>query len=213
MEHAALQAAETKPLASRYPGFHSFKTIRPIHYRQRWLRDALIQATLDPLTIELNASSTDPAELPPPIEFSFRRRSAAGLGIVLVSQIETDIGEIVGDERVTVITRDELNREPVRTTTRTIWMQKRLPVDSAQRYRAIELIDRHGVASLQETIAVMKNLSADPVHQICSLIANGYLTIDLQHPMGPRSLLTLGPAGGARMPDQHWGVQTASAQH
>lgn len=127
MEIAALRPAELG-LTTRYPGFHSFKTARPIHYRQRWLRDALIQATLDPHTVELSPSSTSPDELPSPVEFSFRRRTSGGLGIVLVSQLDTDIGEVVDDDRVTVITRDELNREPVASTSRSIWAHKRLSV-------------------------------------------------------------------------------------
>jgi len=198
MQSIALLPAEPHSLALRYPGFSSFKTRQSIHYHRRWVRDALIQATLDPDTIELAPSSTPPEHLPAPAEFCFRRRTRNGLGFILLTQTHSDIGGVIGDDRVTVISRPELNREPVASAARSIWAHKRLKVDGGERYRAIAAVSRRGIAPMRDLVAAFRNGSVDPVHQVCSLIANSYLNVDLGNPLGPDSILTIGPALGGQ---------------
>lgn len=206
MASSTLPPTDPDQLAIRYPGFSSFKTQQSIHYRHRWLRDALIQASLDPHTIELAPSSTAEQDLPAGIEFAFRRRTAAGLGIVLVTQIGKDLEGLIDDERVTVVTRIELSREPIFTAARTIWGQKRLAVDGAERYRAIDAVESRGSALMHQVVDALRDDSVDPIHQVCSLIANCYLTVDLRSPIGPGSVLTLGPASNGSRRASHWRV-------
>lgn len=196
MESALLFRAEAYAL-DRYPGFSSFKTRNPIHYQQRWIRDALIQSSLDPHSVELAPSSTPLDDLPGGAVFAFRRRTQPGFGLVLVTAVETDMENIIGDERVTVVSRSELSLEPRLTAARAIWTHKRLQVDSAERYRAIELVSRWGCAALHEVLAAFRSESVEPVHQVCSLIANSYLEIDLHGPLSPSTILSLGPATSA----------------
>lgn len=193
MESALLLCAEAAVL-DRYPGFSSFKTASRIHYQQRWMRDALIQASLDPYTVELAPSITPVPELPGDAEFAFRRRTAIGLGLVLVTGVETDIGDAIGDDRISVVSRTALSREPRFSAARTIWAHKRLSVDSAERYRAIEVVSRWGASPMREVLQALRNESTEPVHQICSLIANSYLEIALDGPLSPATILKLGPA-------------------
>lgn len=47
---------------------------------------------------------------------------------------------------------------------------------------------------MREVVASFRHDTIDPVHQICSLIANSYLNVDLGNPLGPDSILTIGPA-------------------
>lgn len=193
MESALLFRAEAAAL-DRYPGFSSFKTRSRIHYQQRWIRDSLIQASLDPYTVELVSSTTPAHDLPGRAEFAFRRRTHLGFGLVLVTAVETDMDDVINDERVTILSRVELCREPRFSAARAIWTHKRLQVDSAERYRAIELVYRRGSAPLHEVLATFRNESAEPVHQVCSLIANSHLELDLEVPLSPSTILKLGPA-------------------
>lgn len=194
MEQALLLQPDMDRIAARYPGFTSFKTRTAIHYRARWIRDALIQCALDPETLELGPSSTPLDELPPPAEFAFRRRTAIGLSLVLVCQVDTDIGNIIADHRVTVITRPEFNREPLRSTARAIWAHKRQTVDASDRYRAVDAVSKRGAAAMHEVISALKDQSTDPVNLVCSLVANSYLSMDPVDGIGPWSILRLGPA-------------------
>ena len=193
MESALLLRVDASAL-DRYPGFRSFKTRQPVRYQQRWLRDALIQASLDPHTVELAPSNTPAHELPPPAEFAFRRRTVRGFGIVLVTTVETDIADVINDDRVTVVSRAELSREPRLSAARAVWAHKRLSVDSAERYRAIEAVSKWGSATMDAVVATFKDESVEPVHQVCSLIANSYLEVDLEGPLSPSTILKPGPA-------------------
>jgi hypothetical protein len=196
----------------RYPGFSSFKTTRGrIHYQRRWIRDALIQASLDPQTVELAPSSTPVQELPAGTIFAFRRRDATGLGLVLVTEVTTDMAHMIDDDRVTVVSRMELRSEPRFSSARAIWTHKRLQVDSAQRYRAIEAVSRRSAATLREVLEAFRNELIEPVHQICSLLANSYLEVDLDGPLKPSTILRLGPAArtpsGETEPIETWSVE------
>lgn len=193
MESALLFRAEATAL-DRYPGFSSFKTRSRIHYQQRWIRDALIQSSLDPYTVELAPSTTPIDALPSCAVFAFRRRTQLGFGLVLVTAVQTDMDDIIDDDRVTVVSRVELSFEPRLSAARAIWTHKRLQVDSAERYRAIEVVSRWGSAAMHEVLRAFRNESIEPVHQVCSLIANSYLEIDLDGPLSPSTTLKLGPA-------------------
>jgi hypothetical protein len=181
--------------ADRYPGFSSCKTRRPIHYRHRWIRDALIQSSLDDSVIEIAPTITPVSEFPRPIEFSFRQFIASGMTLVLLSQVPTTLGTVIDDSRIIVIERSQLVTGPRAIACRAIWAQKRMPVDTADRYRAIERILRCGEpVPMNELVPLLRNPSLDPVHQLFAFLANGFLTADLRAGISPGTLLDLGPA-------------------
>lgn len=71
---------------SRYPGFVSFKTLVPIHYPKRWMRTALIRATLAPDLIGLAPCPDDFPFTKPEIQFAFATFDAARLRFVLLTE-------------------------------------------------------------------------------------------------------------------------------
>lgn len=202
MESISLMAAERPRLTQRYPGFSSFKTLTSIHYEHRWMRDALIVMSLDQHTLSLAPSSTPTFELPLPAEFSFRRRTVAGPGIVLVTQLETDIEDIVADDRVTVLSRAALSRDPALGVARAIWTQKRTTVDPADRYRALDIVTARRSAAMHEVVGALRSESVDRIHAVCSLLANSYLEMNLDGGLGPWSELKMGPASFAGASDK-----------
>ena len=196
MESASSLSAALAKAATRYPGFTSFKTSTPIHYRKRWFRDGLIDATLDESVEAISPAITPPEDLPGPFEFAFRQRSAQGLAIVLLSQSPHTPQISVPNHSVIVLQRQHFKRSLRSIASREIWARKRYPVDAADRYRAIEyLLQCNGATVFSTLVPVLRNQSLDPVHQIFSYLATGFLTTSLEAGIGPKSVLRIGPMG------------------
>lgn len=200
-----MNATDADELAQRYPGFTCFKTSRPIWYRHRWYRDSLIQSALSADVISLSPSPAAAIQLPHPAEFAYREHSIDHSTTVVLTQAPSVfLSEVLGPG-VKLIDRAQLCAEPRASAGRIIWSQKRLSVDPADRYRAIEVIAmRGGMAKLGDVISSMRSVRQDHINQALSLLANGVLCASLDHGIGPDTIITVGVmARGGRLSSSH----------
>ena len=193
--HSANQPNETAHLLDRHPGFRCFKTAAPIHYPSRWMRDALIQAVLDPDIETMSPSSTPIHALPTPILFAFRTIRRGRRSLVLLAERAIDeLDDLTADRQLNVVTRTQLAREPVCSTCRAVWAQSRLNVDAGDRYRAVERIcEKPDGVPMAELVGLMRSTRLDPVDQILSFVATGHLSIDVEDGIYPGMIISPGP--------------------
>lgn len=178
------------------PGFTSFKVREPIVYPNRWQRDALVQATLDPAVTEIAPLAPGDGPLPPPVQFAFLAR-IAGMDFLVVIADRDPHPSTLPEPALPLlrITRRSLGAEPLASTAISIWSHKRLVPDPADRMRIGEALD--GIPEgrpVAEIRQLLHNNFMDPVRQIFSMLANGFLVGDLNGGFHPRTVLRLGPA-------------------
>lgn len=110
------------------PGFRSFKTTGAIHYKDRWPRDALIQATLRPsvVTISQAAENLSAAE---GVSLAFE---TAELGqrrlYVLCANAPEQSDASDGFQTVVYLARETVLREPRLSIQRAIWSRRGLRI-------------------------------------------------------------------------------------
>ena len=177
---------------SRSPGFHSFKSLGPVHYPRRWQRDALIQAALDPVVTAIGP--LDVELIRPPVEFGFCVTMASTTFACLIGDCVRR--PAIGDFGSAVLTlnRQALKTEPLNSTARAVWSRKRLVVDPVVRYRVLELTSQQerGVP-VRSVLEAMSPSSADPIEQLHALLAQGFVTADLSAGLHGGTLLRAGP--------------------
>lgn len=180
-------------LLDRYPGFQSFKTTTPIHYPRRWIRDALIQASLDRDVTALAPSITADTDLPRPAEFSFRLYRNGALRLVLLTQAPSSLGKEIDDDRIVVWNRTMLTEGSRAKACGAVWAHKRSRIDPADLYRATELVNRCGAVPVARLLRALRSPDIDPLHQVFHYLANGYLTADLAEGIAPSTMVSTGP--------------------
>lgn len=174
------------------PGFISFKVREPIPYPNRWHRDALVQATLEPTVSQIAALGRD-VVLPSATEFAFAARIAGSDFILVVSESQTRT--TIPGRPIIAMTRRSLEVEPLATTARSIWAHKRFLSDPGDRFRVIEeLTDQPQGKAVQDIFRVLESPFLDPVRQIFSMLANGFVVADLNSGFTLATRLRLGPA-------------------
>lgn len=176
-------------IASRYPGFSSFKTLAPIHYPRRWHRDALIQATLNG-----SIRSLRPCQPPhdPLGRFKFVADYDGSSATIIIGEVPVFPMQLAG---TVFLSRETIAREPFFGAGRAIWRHKHTSVSFGERlrlHRAVECSGRCPLASLVDMIGGPED---DRPGKVLALVANGLLAIELAEGLHPNSNVTLGPAG------------------
>lgn len=121
-------AQRTQGRAHSKPGFRSFKTIGAIRYKDRWARDALIQATLRPGVAAIsqaaeNLSAAEGASLAfETVELGQRRL------YVLCNNAPERSDAPRGFESVLYLARETVLREPHLSIQRAIWSRRGLHI-------------------------------------------------------------------------------------
>jgi hypothetical protein len=191
MEH--LSDNVTPQSGRRYPGFSSYKTRSPIVYHRRWLRDALIQSTLDPYVSSLE-SLPERFNCPPGIEFAFLVQRQTDRSILAVGVRDfPGFDGVVDGVKIESVTRTFLNLEPRASTGRAIWAQKRLSIDAGDRFRVVERLLECRETAVSDLVPVIRNGRIDPIHQLLAFIATGWLVLEIEKGFSPRSTVQLGP--------------------
>jgi hypothetical protein len=184
------------PFARAKPGFTSFKCREPIPYPNRWQRHALVQATLEPTVTAIAAPQLDLWRLPAPISFAYCCWIAGNEFLVVVAEREVHHADLPGQHPAILrITRRSLGAEPIASVANSIWAHKRFQSDPADRMRVIDaLTDLPRGKPAAEIHPLLQNPFLDPIRQLFSMLANGYLVADLNSGFTPRTHLRLGPA-------------------
>lgn len=184
-----LPAHYSSDLERRYPGFSSFKTTSPIHYSRRWLRDVLIQVTLDPIVSTISPLSPPRVDEALDAEFGFSALINAQDVVVLVT---TEFHTAPLPPSVVLLSRPEVQREPFLTTGRSIWRHKNVHVDIEEIESARKSAAKR--ATFGDLIEGVSGPSEMKSSKILSMIANGHLLISLADQLNLNSPVLLGPA-------------------
>lgn len=168
-------------LVQRYPGFHSWKSVSPVHYPRRWQRAVLVQAALDP---------TISAIAPLPVPVDELRTHDIDFGFV-VTIAQTDFALLVTEKRLVpeipgielpelTIRRNSILKEPVYSTANMIWSKKRLVVDPMTRYLALETVQKSAEGT---NLSTLLHALQFPLHQsleaVLAMLAQGILVADV----------------------------------
>ena len=167
----------------RYPGFRSFKTARPIHYRHRYCRLALILDTLDERFLALAPIQMPDRTYGPGTDCLYRRHSAAGWETVHIGTLKQENAKSI-----------EFNREQIMAATgaenaRLIWAKRNTVVTLPVRVGILEYLsptDRP--AELGAVIKTITAIGGDP-DQLLAMLADGTLHIDVNSALAPSTLV------------------------
>lgn len=171
------------------PGFRSFKTRSPVHYPQRWHRDLLIQATLDP-AIE----AIEPHLLAQDRQASFKVFVWFGeKRFLVIAQRETVPVQNFGPTSDTLIVeRAFVLGEPRCSVARTIWASRTVAVSPGDRIRLLrKLYDHPSGLSLERLMEGVRSETADPAEVVLSLVCSGQAEIETRSHLSPDTLVRL----------------------
>ncbi|CAN7550668.1 hypothetical protein [Devosia sp. LjRoot3] len=177
-----MRAAQTDSnLVQRYPGFHSWKSVSPVHYPRRWQRAVLVQAALDP---------TITAIAPLPVAIDELHAYSVDFGFV-VTISQTDFALLVTETRLVpdiaglelpglTICRSSILKEPAYSTANMIWSKKRLVVDPMTRYVALEAVQKSAEGSTLSTLLqALQFPLPQSLEAVLAMLAQGILVADV----------------------------------
>ncbi len=170
---------------SRYPGFVSFKTLVPIHYPKRWMRTALIRATLAPDLIGLAPCPDDFPFTKPEIQFAFATFDAARLRFVLLTEFTLrQLGLHDHAEHFDTMNRSEVLAQPSADVARQIWMCSRVHIQPAVQVAVLRIVRESAADVYLSTILQEIGSTLEISRQVFAMIAKGFLEIDVSRPLG-----------------------------
>lgn len=174
------------------PGFQSFKTTGPIQYPQRWHRDLLIQATLDP-----TISAIEPVAVQEGCADSFCVHLTFGDRRRLVVAVRTDDTS----EMPTILAPDCLQiprsfvlREPRCSVSREIWATRNAAIPAGDRIQILHALSEHpkGIALIR-LMANVQPRSNDLVEIVLALVCVGQAEVETTALLSPESVVRPGP--------------------
>lgn len=174
------------------PGFSSCKTQAPIIYGQRWHRDMLVQLTLDAAVRQIKAgpgsASTEILDL----------LVETGAGVARLLAIRDEFVDPVGPEDQTCIRlrRSMVLKEPRLSNARLIWSMRKKIVPPADRLRILMRLQAAQAAGLpiSALIPCVAAASIEAVDAILSLACEGLLSLDIDIPLVPETIVRIRPA-------------------
>ncbi|GEP01515.1 hypothetical protein [Methylobacterium haplocladii] len=185
MSPQSVSAAENDAHASRpteRPGFRSGKTIGAISYPQRWHRDLLIQATLDPAVAAIEQATSsqrgqDPFEVF--VWFGGQRRR-------LIAVREASDFTMPCATDTMVLARSFVLSEPRCSTARGIWACRNTPVSHGDRFRILGLLDQHSSGlPLRRLMECVRSETAESVDIVLAVICAGQAEVEIRSPLSP----------------------------
>lgn len=168
------------------PGFRSFKTTVPIHYPQRWHRDLLIQATLDPAITRIEP-------LPPSqqAEHSLRIcvRHADKCLLLIATREAPAIGADELSENMVILPRSSVLAEPRCSVAREIWSARSVSVPTGDRIRILrELEDSAVGVPLAKLMDCVRGNVPDPAQVVLALACVGQIEIEVRSHLTPETI-------------------------
>lgn len=165
------------------PGFRSFKTTSAVFYPQRWHRDLLIQATLDPSIsfiepVPAARQSLDSFKVF--VGFEGRRR------LLVAVRNAIDFGVYASLPEALTLNRTTILDEPRCSVARQIWATRTTQIPPGDRIRILhELSKSPGGAPLGRLIECVRSNDADPVDIVLALVCSGQAEIELGSHLAP----------------------------
>ena len=174
-------SASTLSSTLRYPGFTSFKTLAPIYYPRRWMRMALIRATLDPAIIAV-APCPMALNLPPEVQFTFATKTDRGFKYVLVTDFSVRQLRLQDDGTFSTINRDEVLARPSAEVLRQVWTCSRVKLDPALQVVALSVLGEGQKVTIKQLVDDLGG-TGEAIRQILAMVAQGVLQIGLEDPL------------------------------
>jgi hypothetical protein len=166
-------------------GFYAAKCIDgPITYPCRWHRDALVQLALDPKVISLHPIDGEPPE---GAALAFGVVHRTGPVITLLFEGAPDEHDLLSSKAFAVITRAQVDREPIRSAARSLWAARGTPVPLGDRMRVLATAAR-GI-TFAEAANVVAPGDHDPFDVVAALVCEGLLAVDLAAGLTPTTRL------------------------
>jgi hypothetical protein len=161
-------------LQIRYPGFQSFKVSRPIHYRQRFCRIALVLDTLNERVLELAPAEDPLGENNRGTDCTYRRHIGARWETVCIGRPSGMDDEMRFNRR---LTREQISALPGFENARMIWKARNTKVTLLTRMTALERTADGQTATLGDLLRAIRDAAGSP-DELLALIADGTLQID-----------------------------------
>ncbi|EHR03034.1 hypothetical protein [Bradyrhizobium sp. WSM471] len=180
--------------------FSSAKTAAPIPARHPALREALVQASLDPAVRSILYVASAPAGAAQVAEIDAvvvqhdggrfhldvvparRVRDLDHEGLVQIALRELGLQQLV-------VTAADLKAEPRYSNCRLVWSQKNLPVPVPLRMRILKALADEGPIELGRLLETIRS-DRDPSTAVMSLACSDLLEIDLASgPLGPSTMM------------------------
>jgi len=189
----------TKARRGRPDLFTSTKTHAPVPARHPALREALVQASLDPAVKTISHVATanaGPAQVDVDaivlarLDGRFyldvvparRVRELDEEGLVLIALRELGLQQLV-------VTAEDLRTEPRRSNVRAAWSYKDRPVSLPLRLRILKALADEGPMELGRLLEMVSS-DADPSPAVMSLACANLLELDLtSEPLGPSTMV------------------------
>jgi len=178
------------PTESTRPGFSSFKTSAPVHYRHRWHRDALIQLTLDPAITQIDPAPLPGCDVSEGITALVAHRGPVAMLVGLADRPVVVPADPVSDLPFVALTRREVLAEPRATTARMIWSARTTQVSPGDRLRVLQRLSEHPeglpIAALESAITSPHH---EPFDAILALACIGLVAIDATGHLVPETVV------------------------
>lgn len=180
----------TRDDGQKYPGFHSFKTTKPVRYPRRWFRDALILSTFDE---SISAIAPD----------ALRQQARDGTGVftyliydrggrahlMTLYSDEAPLASTSGHQGQAIfVPRWAVHNHPHLTVAKSIWAHKRASVDIGDQLRVMSAAFP-GPITLGQAMSLCRNEKFEPAGQVLGMIANGTLGFALGRHLDSRTLV------------------------
>jgi len=165
----------------RYPGFSSFKTLAPIHYPRRWMRTALIRATLAPAVVAMAPCPTGP-HFPPEVDFSFIASTEAGFRYVLITDFTVRQLRLQDEVSFVTVNKAEVMAQPSAEVLRQIWTCSRVKLGIEDQIAVLGLLANCDKLSIEELIAALGGKS-ESSRLILAMVARGLLQLETDRPL------------------------------
>lgn len=166
-----------------WPQFSSYKTSRPIRFKNRWHRRVLIKLSLDPAVDQI-----DPHDGPGDRGIVFR--IAGSMGIHLVGLID-QADRRAPQGTTQIIRRDTVLTQPIYNDACEVWRHRRRRVSIRSQ---LQITDHLLEAPNRPLAALLPFIEEDePIAAVMALICRGLLHVDLRQGLSSAAEVSLNP--------------------
>jgi len=179
MQHAE-QGSRRPWFRPEHKGFTSFKTTAPIVFTERWARDVLIQATLDPDVLSIEPGPAY-CQSRTGVVLAFGQRTTTSLTlIILSSSVTEDVAPPSGYDAATILSRFSILGSTALLTSRMIWSKRSLKVPPSL---AVQISARARTPlTLRRLAALTPANEAAVFDSVLAMTCSGYLDL-FWHPV------------------------------
>jgi hypothetical protein len=176
-----------------YTGFSSFKTSHPIFYTARFIRDALVQLTLDPSVTLIEPLLISLDDLPEAVRSGIIvQRDGVRIAVGFVDTY-LDIQEAPQhqfDGLPTVfIAREQVLAEPRCSIARMIWACRKTLVSPGNRVRILHSLSQSCDGLSLVDLGNVVSGPEDPIDAILALACEGHIAVNISAAVTPETIV------------------------